>query len=208
MAGLTEPQGRRAAGAALVCMALALAGTAAPGQAQREANALYVVAGVGILNLEQGTGLGVPVGLTLLSTKLRILASVMPLDFGMLGQDDPRYIQFVDSYTGLAACYDRDTDAYVPYYRCSPGTDFRRSGSAELSFIPIETVYFSGKAARLHTGLGMRLKDPKTLYGTLGLFFDSPSGSSAGGVRLAMGRNFIFLGITWGMDVRRLLRAL
>lgn len=202
----TSRRGR--APAAMLAVLLIAAAAAAPGQAQREANALYVTAGLGILNLEEGTGLGVPLGLTLLSTKLRILATVTPLDYGLMEDDDPRYLSIVDPYSGLAACFDRTDDEYVPYYRCTPGTDFTRSGSAEFSFIPIETVYFAGKVGRLHTGLGMRLQDPRTPYGTVGLFFDSASGSSAGGVRVSMGREFIFLGVTWGMNVRRLLRGL
>jgi len=202
----TSRQGR--AGAAVVLSLLLIAASAPPGLAQREANALYVTAGLGVLNLEDGTGLGVPLGFTLLSTRLRILATVTPLDYGLMEDDDPRYLSIVDSYTGTAVCYDRSEDRYAPYYNCTPGTDFTRSGSAELSFIPIETVYFAGKVGRLHLGSGVRLQDPRTLYGTVGLFFDSASGTSAGGVRVAMGREFIFLGVTWGVSVRRLLRGL
>lgn len=195
-------------GRAAVLAALLIAAAAGPGRAQREANALYATAGLGILNLDEGTGLGVPLGFTLLSTRFRILATVTPLDYGLMEEDDPRYLSIIDNYTGLAACYDRGDDTYVPYYRCTPGTDFRRSGSAELSFIPIETVYFAGKVGRLHTGVGMRLEDPRTAYGTVGLFFDSASGSSAAGVRVSMGRQFIFLGVTWGVNVQRVLQGL
>lgn len=205
----TSRWGRRRAAvlAALLIAPLVLA-AAGPGAAQREANALYATAGLGILNLEEGTGLGVPFGFTLLSTRYRLLATVTPLDYGLMEEDNPRYMTIVDSYSGLTACYDRGADEYVPYYNCTPGTDFSRSGSVELSLIPIETVYFAGKVGRLHTGMGMRLHDPRTLYGTVGLFFDSASGSSAAGVRVCMGREFIFMGVTWGVDVRRILRGL
>jgi hypothetical protein len=149
----------------------------------------------------------VPLGLTLLSTRFRILATVTPLDYGLMEDPDLRYELYRDRF-GYSYCWDTVEERQVPNLSCTPGTDFNRSGSAELSFIPIETVYFAGKVGRLHTGMGMRLEDPRTAYGTVGLFFDSNSGSSAAGVRVSMGREFIFLGVTWGVNVRRILQGL
>ena len=96
------------------------------------------------------------------------------------------------------------TGDLVSFNRCAGSTNLLRSLSVDLNVLPVETVIVGNKPGSLHAGLGWRLNDPSTLYGTIGMFFPSHTGKAAA-VRLSMGRRYIFLGFSWGVDVRRAL---
>ena len=190
--------------AALLLSALLLATGPGWGQ-ERNGSGVYGTVGLGFLNLGREAGMGIPLGVTWLSPRYRFLATVSPLDLGLLEGDDvdPRYYSAINLY-GQQVCVDGRTGMTVPYYECSGGTDVRRSASAEVNVLPVETVLVAGKPARLHLGLGLRWRGPRTAYGTAGMFATTRSGTSVG-ARVAMGRNYIFLGVGWGVNLMRVL---
>lgn len=191
-------------GLALLLSAVLLAGGPSHGQ-ESDGSGVYATVGLGVLSVGNETGIGVPLGMTWLSTRHHFLVTVAPLDLGMLeGEDaDPRYYRAVDAY-GQRVCVDRSTGMAVSFYECSGGTDVRRSASAEVNVLPVETLIVAGKPAKLHLGLGFRWRGPRTAYGTVGMFAATRSGTSIG-ARVAMGRDFIFLGVGWGVNLRRAL---
>ena len=165
---------------------------------------LYGTVGLGITNLERGPGIAVPVGLSLLAARFRLIASVSLLDLVFLQKEstNSRY-QRIYGRGGVSACID-SLGYYVPSYRCTAGTEVLRSFSGDISFIPVETVIVANRPGKLYTGLGFRGRKPRTPYGTIGMFFDSPSGR-AGGVRVNLGRDFFYMGLNWGLHAGRLL---
>lgn len=165
---------------------------------------LYGTVGLGVTNLERGPGIAVPVGLSLLAARFRMIASVSLLDLVFLQKEstNTRY-QRIYSRGGYSACVD-SLGFIVPSYRCSAGTEVLRSFSGDISFIPVETVIVANRPGKLFTGLGFRGRKPRTPYGTIGMFFDSPSGR-AGGVRVNLGRDFFYMGLNWGLHAGRLL---
>lgn len=199
----------RLAGLLLSC----LLGAASPLAAQRVVLAtepppagVFATVGLGVIDVEQGTGLDVPLGLTAIAPTRHVMATLTAFDFGLLqGRSaDVRYQRFFDSRFGQEICVDTATNQLASPARCAGDTDVLRSVTVDLSFLPVSTLFVGDKAGSLHTGLGWRAQDPKTVYGTIGMFFPSHSGKAAG-VRLCMGRDYIFLGLAWGMDVRRAL---
>ena len=173
-------------------------------EAGSDGSGLYGTVGLGITNIERGPGIAVPVGLRVLAARFRLIASVSLLDLVFLQKenDNPRY-QRIYGPGGVSACID-SLGYYVPSYRCSAGTEVLRSFSGDISFVPVETVIVANKPGKLYTGLGLRGRKPRTPYGTIGMFFDSPSGR-AGGVRVNLGLDFFYLGLTWGLNAGRLL---
>jgi len=177
-----------------------------PGWSQEgDGSGVYGTVGLGFLNLGRESGMAVPFGVTWLSARYRFLATVTPLDLGLLEGDDvnPRYYSAVNLY-GQQVCVDGQTGMSVPYYECSGGTDVRRSANAELNVLPVETLFVAGKPAKLHLGVGIRWRGPRTVYGTAGMFATTRSGTSIG-ARVAMGRDYIFLGVGWGVNLMRVL---
>ena len=181
--------------------------SAQPPLAPRDGSGLYATAGVGVVNLEKGTGVGVPLGLALLSTRLRIIGSVTFADVDFLNDSDPdsRYQRRIDSF-GRQVCVDLQLSLVVSDFRCSGGLDLVRSYQADLGIMPAEFFLVAGKPARLYLGMGFRGVNPRTPYGQIGMFFDNPSGRSAG-VKLAMGKRYIALGVFWGIELTRFLGA-
>ena len=165
---------------------------------------LYGTIGLGITNLERGPGIAVPVGLRALAMRFRLIASVSLLDLVFLQKESTNsQYQRIYSRGGYSACVDSQ-GYYAPSWRCSAGTEVLRSFSGDISFVPVETVIVANKPGKLYTGLGFRGRKPRTPYGTIGMFFDSSSGR-AGGVRVNLGRDFFYMGLTWGLHARRLL---
>lgn len=192
-----------------LCLQVLLSGV--PVQAQRlivedttPPSGVFATVGVGVIDINKGTGLDIPFGVTAISPTKRILATVTFLDLGLLqGTDDNlRYQRLIDSRSGQQFCVDTTTGNLASFGRCSGDTNVLSSLSADINVLPVETVIVGNKPGSLHAGLGWRARDPNTVYGTIGMFFPSDSGRSAG-VRLSMGRRFIFLGFSWGVDVRR-----
>ena len=52
----------------------------------------------------------------------------------------------------------------------------------------------------LFAGIGCRLFKPQTFYGTVGLYFLS-KGRRAGSFKLALGKQYVNLGVVWGFDL-------
>ena len=173
---------------------------------QQSAGGLYGSIGVGAISLEERSGLSVPLSMTLLSTRLRIVATVTALDFALLQDRDrtPRYQYLLDNF-GRRFCVDVEQGFVVSSSRCSGDVNIVRSFSVDLGIMPTEALLVAGRPGRLYLGLGFRALKPRTPYGMIGMVFDSPSGR-VGGVRLAMGRDYLSIGISWGINVRRLLR--
>ena len=194
----------------LLSCALVIAAAKVDGQLvdEQSAGGLYGSIGVGAISIEERSGLTVPLSLTLLSTRLKIAATVTAFDFALLQERNstPRYQLRLDSF-GRQFCVDTQQNIFVSRTRCSGDVNIVRSFSVDLGIMPTEALLVAGKPGRLYLGLGFRALKPRTPYGMIGMFFDTPSGR-AGGVRLAMGRDFLTIGISWGLDVRRLLGLL
>ena len=165
---------------------------------------LYGTVGLGVTNIERGPGIAVPVGLSVLVARFRMIASVSLIDLVFLQKESTNsQFQRIYSRAGYSVCID-SAGYRVSSWRCSAGTEVLRSFSGDISFVPVETVIVANKPGKLYTGLGFRGRKPRTPYGTIGMFFDSPSGR-AGGVRVNLGRDFFYMGLTWGFHARRLL---
>ena len=168
----------------------------------QQASALYGSLGAGFVNLDDGFGMDVPAGLAVVLSDLRLVASAALLDIGLLEGDkrDPRYVQTRTNFGNLA-CFDSQTGYFVSQFRCSAGTDAVRSASVDLSYIPVESVWMGGRPGMVFTGLGMRLMNPRTAYGTVGMLFDSRS-RLRGGFKFALGQGYFFFGLIFGYDTR------
>ena len=170
----------------------------------RTEDGYYATVGVGFINIDQrGVGARVPMGVKYASVRWRLIASVHALDLAFLEGDerDQRYFRpFVNS----TLCVDGQTGFRVPSYRCSGGTDLIGAASADLAYVVANEVWIGPQPGRLFAGLGYRHRNPSTLYGTLGFFFDQP-GRTAGGFKLMVGEGFVAMGLSWAFDLRRLL---
>ena len=164
----------------------------------------YLTAGLGVLNVKRGTGLSVPLGATVFTRRYRVIATVSAVDFGLFEKTDPTS-RFQRSPFG--GCVDTENGFRVSEFRCSGGTEVIRSLAADVSFVPADNIIIAGKQGRLYTGMGVRMRHPKTPYGTLGLFFATNDGR-ANGLRVALGSNFITLGMSWSISAKRLLGRL
>ena len=164
----------------------------------------YLTAGVGVLNIKRGTGLTVPVGATFFARRFRLIARVSAVDLGLFEKTDPasRYQR-----SPFGGCIDVELGFRVSEFRCSGGTEVIRAAAVDVSFVPADKIIVARKQGRLYTGMGLRLRHPRTPYGTLGLFFATNDGR-ANGVRIAIGSNFITLGMSWSLGVGNLLRRL
>lgn len=187
---------------------LSLLLTGALGAQEKPASTrLYVAFGLGFVNLDQrGLGVDVPLGFQLIIPRYRLVASVQALDLALLqqqGRTDARFVRAFTSY-GQPACFDTQTGYLVSSFRCGGDTKVLLSLGADLSFIPVETSFFGGKPGKLALGVGYRGLNPRTLYGTLGLLFNGPNGSGTG-IRVALGRRFVYVGANWVLPPKRLL---
>ena len=194
----------------LVCAvtsALALVSQGADGQilpVEIDGSGGYLTAGLGVLNVERGTGLSVPLGATFFARRYRLIATASALDLGLFEKTDPtsRYQR-----SPFGGCVDTEFGYRVSEFRCSEGTEVIRSLAADVSFVPADNIIIAGRQGRLYTGMGVRMRHPRTPYGTLGLFFATNDGR-ADGVRVALGSNFINLGMSWSIGANRLLGRL
>lgn len=169
---------------------------------KRPHDGYYAAVGLGFINLDQrGSGVRVPLGFRAVFNRLRLIGSANVLDVSFHeGNDyDPRYVRPFPSST---TCFDSRTGYRVPAYRCSGGTDWLRSLSADLAYVVLDEVWIAGRPGKLFAGLGYRHLDPVTAYGTLGLFFDAP-GRTVGSFKVLVGRGYVTLGLLWGFDLRR-----
>ena len=165
-------------------------------------NGYYAAVGLGFINLDQrGSGVRVPLGFRAVFNRLRLIGSANVLDVSFHEGDDydPRYYRPFPTST---ACFDARTGYRVAAYRCSGGTAWLRSLSADLAYIVLDEVWIAGRPGKLFAGLGYRHLDPVTAYGTLGLFFDAP-GRTVGSFKVLVGRGYVTLGLLWGFDLRR-----
>lgn len=169
--------------------------------AGRQPNRFYGSMGLGIVNLDQGVGVGIPLGITAILNRYRLIGTLNVLDIGLLeGNDrDPRYVR---PYYRSTLCVDSLTGWQVMDYHCSGGTDAVRSAGMDLSYIIFDEVWISDRPGKLFAGLGGRSANPRTLYGTVGIYFESRS-RNAGGAKLAIGRDYVNMGIVWGVDLQR-----
>lgn len=169
---------------------------------KRPHDGYYAAVGLGFINLDhRGAGVRVPLGFRAVFNRLRLICSANVLDVSFHEGDDydPRYTRPFPSST---ACFDKRTSYRVAAYRCSGGTDWLRSLSADLAYIVLDEVWIAGRPGKLFAGLGYRHLDPATAYGTLGLFFDAP-GRTVGSFKVLVGRGYVTLGLLWGFDLRR-----
>jgi hypothetical protein len=167
---------------------------------------VYAALGLGFVNLEErGLGIDVPVGLHLILARQRLVLAVQALDLALLQQRDRANSRFIPAYLyGEPVCLDTLTGYLVSSLRCGGDTKALLSLGADLSFTPVETTFFGGKPGKLALGLGFRGLKPRTAYGTLGLFFNEAKGTG-GGIRVALGQDYVYLGAHWAFPPRRLL---
>lgn len=169
---------------------------------KRPHDGYYAAVGLGFINLDhRGAGVRVPLGFRAVFNRLRLICSANVLDVSFHEGDDydPRYTR---PFPASTACFDSRTGYRVAAYRCSGGTDWLRSLSADLAYIVLDEVWIAGRPGKLFSGLGYRHLDPATAYGTLGLFFDAP-GRTVGSFKVLVGRGYVTLGLLWGFDLRR-----
>ena len=169
---------------------------------ERHSN-FYLSAGLGLLTVGSKAGIAIPAGTTAVLSPYRLLFSASAIDIGLLQGDakDPRYERlFVPG--GTQACLDRETESLVSDLRCSGGTVFEGSAGADLSFIPIENLWFGNQPGNLFTGIGFRAFNPKTAYVTFGLLFN-PQTEKAGGFKINIGSDYVFVGILGGVNLQR-----
>ena len=192
--------------AALLCLLLIPAGELESQvnepAAGRPPNRFYGSVGLGFVNLGRGVGVGIPLGFTAVLNRYRLIGTVNALDIGLLEGDD-RDSRYVRPYYGSTLCVDSLTGYRAMSYQCSGGTDAVRSAGVDLSYIIFDEVWISDQPGKLFAGLGGRYANPRTFYGTVGIYFDSRS-RNAGGAKLAIGRDYVNLGIVWGFDLSRL----
>ncbi len=162
----------------------------------------YLSAGLGLLTVGTKAGIAIPAGFMAVLSPYRLLFSASALDIGLLEGDakDPRYQRLF--VRGGQACVDRETNFLVSDLRCSGGTVLRGSTGADLSFIPIENLWFGNQPGNLFTGVGFRAFNPKTPYVTFGLLFNSQT-EKAGGFKVNIGSDYVFVGIQGGVNLRR-----
>ena len=169
---------------------------------KRQHDGYYAAIGVGFVNLDhRGAGVRVPLGLRAVFDRLRLIgaANVLDLSFHEGDDYDPHYFRPIPT---RSICVDNRTGYQVSNYRCSGGTDWIRSLSADLAYIVADEVWIAGRPGKLFAGLGYRLANPATAYGTLGLFFDAP-GRTVGSFKVLVGKGYLTLGLLWGFDLRR-----
>ena len=171
---------------------------------KRKHDGYYAAVGLGFINLDdRGPGVRVPLGFRAVFNRLRLICAVNALDVSFHEGDDydPRYFR---PYPTSTICYYEGDGYYrrVADYRCSGGTDWLHSLSADLAYIVLDEVWIAGRPGKLFAGAGYRHLDPATAYGTLGMFFDAP-GRTVGSFKILVGKGYITLGLLWGFDLRR-----
>jgi hypothetical protein len=161
----------------------------------------YASLGVGFVSLDQrGVGVGLPLGLVVALSRLRLLGSAhLDLNFLEGNDQDPRYLRYAFD---PSLCVDSQTGFRVPSYRCSGGTDLLASASADLAYVAFDNVWVANQQGKLFAGLGYRLIRPQTLYGTAGFYFDRRE-RATGGLKLSLGQEFMGFSLLWGFDLRR-----
>jgi hypothetical protein len=171
---------------------------------------IYATFGVGVIDVEPGSGVNLPLGFTLLASRMRTLLTVSVLDMGLLQRKSntlSQYRRIFDVQTGGDFCFDSETQQFTNYNKCSGDTDVLRSMTVDVNFLPVTELYVADHLGVIHVGLGVRALKPRTVYGTLGMFFPSASGKAIG-AQLSMGRQYIYFGMKWGLDVRRIAKLI
>lgn len=166
-------------------------------------HALYGSVGLGVVGLEKGSGAGIPMGLTAILAPYRLIATASLLDIGLTqGKNtDPRF-ESIYIGGGQRVCVDSQSGFFVADFRCAGGTDVRGSANADLSYILIESLWIGDHPGKLFAGLGYRLFNPRTPYGTFGIYFNSRAGRAIG-IKISAGNEYMFVGLHWGFNLRR-----
>lgn len=185
----------------VVLLLLALGVVQAHAQLEnRQAGGLYGTVGVGVLNLERGFGMSLPATVTAISSSRRLVAAAA-FDLGLLQGDDrdPRYVRYRSGFGGSPRCVDTQRGYEVSGFRCSGGTDALYSFTVDLSYVPLRELWMGGRPGLVFTGVGLRLLNPRTPYGTVGMIFYSQRRTRAG-FKIAFGGRYLFAGILWVYD--------
>ena len=190
---------QRSVGLALVAGVLCLSASSLRAQpADPEPGGFYASVGAGFVGLDEGLGMDLPAGVTLVFARHRLIASVSLLDVALLeGRDkDPRYRRVYYGGGRPPGCADTQTGYLVSGYRCSGGTNAIGSFGGDLAYVAVEELWLAGRPGRLYTGLGYRAMNPATPYWTAGMLLRSTS-RLAGGLKGAVGRDYVYLGLVW-----------
>ena len=166
-------------------------------------NAFYGSVGLGIMGLENGSGINIPLGLTAILAPYRLVAAASLLDIG-LTEGKNRNPRFERIYIGggRRLCTDSQSGLFVPDFRCAGGTDVLGSASADLSYILVENLWIGDNPGKLFAGLGYRFFKPRTPYGTFGIYFNLRTGRAIG-IKISLGFDYVLVGIHWGFNLRR-----
>ena len=190
------------------CIGLARADNARGQESEGEgtggnSHAIYGSVGLGIVGLERGSGAGIPMGLTAILAPFRLIATASLLDIG-LTEGKNRNPRFERVYIGggRRVCVDSLSGFFVADFRCAGGTDVLGSANVDLSYILAQSLWIGDHPGKLFAGLGYRLFNPRTPYGTLGIFFNSPAGRAIG-IKISSGVDYMFVGLHWGFNLGR-----
>ena len=135
---------------------------------KRKHDGYYAAVGLGFINLDhRGSGVRVPLGFRAVFNRLRLICSANVLDVSFHEGDDydPRYFR---PYPTRTYCFDTRTGYRVADYRCSGGTDWLRSLSADLAYIVLDEVWIAGRPGKLFAGAGYRHLRPSDGVWNLG----------------------------------------
>ena len=138
---------------------------------KRKHDGYYAAVGVGFINLDhRGSGVRVPLGFRAVFNRLRLICSANALDVSFHEGDDydPRFFR---PYPTRTYCFDTRTGYRVADYRCSGGTDWLRSLSADLAYIVLDEVWIAGRPGKLFAGLRLPPPKPRDGVWNLGLVF-------------------------------------
>ncbi len=165
-------------------------------------HALYGSVGLGLIGLEKGSGAGIPLGLTAILAPYRLIATGSLLDIG-LTEGKNRNPRFERIYIGggQRICVDSQSEFLVSDFRCAGGTDVLGSVSADLSYILAQNLLIGDHPGKLFAGLGYRFFNPRTPYGTLGIYFNARPERTVG-IKISSGVDFLFVGLHWGFNLR------
>ena len=168
-----------------------------------KSSAFYGSMGLGIMGLENGSGVNIPLGLTAILAPFRLVVAASLLDIGLI-EGKNRNPRFERIYIGggQRVCVDSESDFLVSDFRCAGGTDVLGSAGADLSYILAENLWIGNHPGKLFAGLGYRFFKPRTPYGTFGIYF-IPRTERAIGIKISLGVDYVFVGIHWGFNLGR-----
>ena len=132
----------------------------------------YAAVGVGFINLDhRGSGVRVPLGFRAVFNRLRLICSANALDVSFPRRRRLRPAFLPALIPPAAYCFDARTGYRVADYRCSGGTDWLRSLSADLAYIVLDEVWIAGRPGKLFAGAGLPPPKPRDGVWNLGIVF-------------------------------------